>query len=109
MGGHLEIGSFVLSGRTKSGEFVDLPEDEILNVIVERSSGGKTFLATLGVITLVAGVVILIALATKQSCPFVYTYTGENYVFDAEPLGGAVAKGLQKIDYSRLEHLRENK
>ena len=44
--------------------------------------------------------------AGPQSCPFVYSYDGENYIFDAEPLGGAISEGLKKTDYSRLEHLK---
>ncbi len=40
------------------------------------------------------------------SCPFVYSYDGARFVLDAEPLGGSIAQGLEKTDYSRLEHLK---
>ena len=33
--------------------------------------------------------------------------TATQYVFDAEPYGGAIARGLEKDDYSELGHLRE--
>jgi hypothetical protein len=107
-GGFLEKGTFSLTGRSKGGEYVDIPDEKILYVKVERYNAAKAILSILGGLILVAGVIILIVLETKQSCPFVYSYTGDKYIFDAEPLGGAVAKGLQKIDYSRLEHLRDN-
>ena len=32
---------------------------------------------------------------------------GRDYVFDAEPYGGAITRGLERDDYSELEHLRE--
>lgn len=48
----------------------------------------------------------LIALALKESCPFVYSWDGKNWRFDGEPYGGAITKALERDDYSRLEHLR---
>jgi hypothetical protein len=45
--------------------------------------------------------------ATKQSCPFVYSWDGSQYVFDAEPYGGAITRGLEKDDFTQLEQLRE--
>lgn len=53
------------------------------------------------------GIFIAVAIATKQSCPFVYAWDGTQYVFDAEPYGGAITRGLERDDYSELEHLRE--
>jgi hypothetical protein len=65
---------------------------------------------TIGLVAAVAvGAVVALAaifLATKNSCPFVYSWDGSQYVFDAEPYGGAVTRGLERDDYSELEHLR---
>ncbi len=63
---------------------------------------GMVFLVVLGVLAVVAG----IALATKESCPFLYSYDGEQFVFDGEPYGGATMTALQRTDYSELEHMR---
>jgi len=41
-----------------------------------------------------------------ESCPFVYSWDGSQWVFDAEPYGGAVSRGLERDDYTELEHLR---
>ena len=42
---------------------------------------------------------------TSQSCPFVYSWDGTTFVFDAEPYGGATTRGLERDDVSYLEHL----
>ena len=48
----------------------------------------------------------LIVAATKQSCPFIYSFDGNKYVFDAEPLGGATTKGLERTEYSKMDYLK---
>ena len=57
---------------------------------------------TVGTIVVLAAIVA----ATKQSCPFIYSWDGSKYVFDAEPYGGAIAHGLEKDDYTELGQLR---
>lgn len=65
----------------------------------------KSVGAVIGVAAGVAVAVFLIALATKESCPFIYSWDGERWVFDAEPYGGATTKGLERADFSELESL----
>jgi hypothetical protein len=55
------------------------------------------------------GTLAIIVMATKESCPFVYSWDGQEYVFDSEPYGGAVTRGLERDDYSELEHLAPDK
>ena len=40
-----------------------------------------------------------------ESCPFVYSWNGSDYVFDAEPFGGALTLGLQRDDYNVMRNL----
>lgn len=87
----------------------EVPLDQVQRVWVERTeiSKGRTIglvaAVAVGTVAIVAGVIA----ATKQSCPFVYSWDGTEYVFDAEPYGGAITRGLEKDDFSELGRLKE--
>lgn len=59
--------------------------------------------AAIGAVGLVIGIIILIALLTKSSCPFVYIHDGEKYVFQGETFGGAISQNLERDDYMPLD------
>ena len=42
-----------------------------------------------------------------ESCPFVYSYNGEEYVLDAEPYGMAITEGLKRMDWVEMSGLRD--
>jgi hypothetical protein len=65
-----------------------------------------TILAVIGVTVLAAAIVVGVAVATKESCPFIYSWDGRRYVFDGEPYGGATMRALERTDWSELEQLR---
>jgi len=97
-----------LTAKIKNSPY-EIPMDQVQRLWVE-----KTQISTARTIGLVAGVAIgavvvaaVVVAALKQSCPFVYSWDGTKYVFDAEPYGGAIAHGLEKDDYSELGQLRE--
>lgn len=92
----------LIIGQLADGRKVAIPLSNVWRVYVMRADAGKSLLIGVAV---VAGVFALIA-ATKQSCPFVYSYEGEHYVFDGEPYGGAICEGLKRTDWSRLEYLK---
>jgi hypothetical protein len=89
------------------GEESCAPLAEYQQLLVRKVNSGKTALFVVGglLLTLV-GIAVIVA-ATKESCPFVYSFDGEQYVFDAEPYGGALCPGLKRTEWCRLEHLRE--
>jgi hypothetical protein len=96
-----------LSGNVKNSLY-EAPMDQIQRLWVEKT--GVSAARTIGLVAGVAiGAVVVAAVvvaALKQSCPFVYSWDGTKYVFDAEPYGGAIARGLQKDDYSELGQLQ---
>ena len=78
---------------------------EISTVDVKFRDVFRTALMVIGVTLAVGLVLVVIALATKESCPFIYSWDGSQYVFDGEPYGGATMKSLERTDWSELEHL----
>jgi hypothetical protein len=82
---------------------------DVQRLWVERkgTSGPRTVGLTVAIVAVALGTIAAVLLLTKQSCPFVYSWDGTQYVFDAEPYGGAITRGLERDDYSELEHLRE--
>jgi hypothetical protein len=118
-GGFIETG--VVHGKVKKADY-NIATDQVQRYWIEKKqfSGGRTTALVLGI---TAGVVIIAAVVIEhelnkatpaptttptQSCPFVYSWNGTRYVFDAEPYGGAIARGLEKDDYSELGELRED-
>jgi len=86
---------------------IPLSEVRIVWVKIKRVHGGRTAFAVLGGSLVVGFGLLLIALATKESCPFIYSFDGEKFVFDAEPYGGAICQGLKRTEWCCLEHLKE--
>jgi hypothetical protein len=93
-------------GKTQSGSLVHIPMADVLYGTIRRADAAKTTIGIIGGTVAIAAVVAAIVVATKQSCPFLYSYDGAQYRFDAEPLGGATTEGLARTDYSRLKYLR---
>lgn len=96
----------IVTGMTPLSTQVAVPVDSILYVKVKRWDGIKTLAVSIGVVAATLGLVVGIIAATKQSCPFLYSFDGDHYVFDAEPLGGATTAGLARTDLSRMEHIK---
>jgi len=87
----------------------EIPLDQVQRFWVERKelAKGRTIGLTAAVVVGTLAIIVGVVAATKQSCPFIYSWDGTRYVFDAEPYGGAISRGLEKDDFSQLEQLRE--
>jgi hypothetical protein len=80
--------------------------DKILKLEVYDSSVGKTIVYTFLSATAVAAVILVIFLATKESCPFIYSFNGSTYDFIGEIYSGAILPGLERDDYLPLPGLK---
>jgi hypothetical protein len=83
--------------------------DDIERVDVYSVDAGKTIAShTFGIVASTAAVLVVltaIALATKDSCPFVYVWDGEGFLLAGEVYGGAIAPPLERSDYMALPAL----
>ena len=114
-----------VSGIFKKGP-VNVPLDQVQRFWVQTTqvSTARTVGLVAGLTAAVVVIAVVAAVAvgaakkstpaatttTSQglgSCPFVYSWDGTRYVFEAEPYGGAIARGLEKDDYSELGQLKE--
>jgi len=104
-----EVGGYVRGDTvfaTRNREPLRLPLDQVQRLWIRKSDAAMNAVAGLGILVGVVGLIAIVALATKESCPFVYSWDGTRYVFDAEPYGGAISRGLERDDYARLENLK---
>lgn len=88
-----------------------IPLSQVQRLWVERRgiSAVRTIGLAAGITLAAVGVIAIIVALTKESCPFIYSWDGKHYVFDAEPYGGAIARVLERDDYSELEHLKPHR
>lgn len=100
---------------TKSYSWTSIPLSQAEFIWVRKSRAGAG-VYLLGVVAFVA--ILLGALSGSSSspppsrsgsncCPFVYSYDGDKYMFDAEPYGGAICQGLERTEWCVLENLKE--
>jgi hypothetical protein len=99
--------------ETNKKKPVSIPISDVDLVWVKKSN---TFLGILTVSAIVVGLAVLISSGSKsstptgtQSCPFVYSFDGEKYIFDAEPYSGAICPGLKRTEWCGLQYLEEVK
>lgn len=99
-------GAYIV-GTTDSAQYVSIPLSEVELAWVRRVDPALTFVATLGGIAVTYLAIGLIVMLMKESCPFIYSFDGEQYIFDAEPYGGAICQGLKRTEWCRLDNLKE--
>ena len=109
----------IISGITEEGKYLNIKAEDILYVNISKYESLQTALLVSGILI---GVIIIAAALIPEpepepvkytgepinmSCPFIYSFNGDGYQFDAQPLGGAITKGLMRSDFSKLDYLCE--
>jgi hypothetical protein len=94
---------------------VSIPLSDIQLATVRAVDVGMTVIAY-GLIFVVGSVLFIASFVNSalqssvrgsHSCPFIYSYDGEHYVFDAEPYGAAVCRGLKRTEWAAMDGIRE--
>ncbi|MBK8552288.1 MAG: hypothetical protein IPL53_14975 [Ignavibacteria bacterium] len=107
--------------NVKTG-FLELKDIQTLIIEKDEVNSGMIVAAIIGIVAVIAVVAIVVngndnngntgyhpssgSGGEKYSCPFIYSYNGEKYIFDGEPYGGAITEGLKRTDYSDLQNLK---
>jgi len=92
------------TGKIKT---VSIPLSEVEVVWIKKRDVGKTLIKSFSIVGGVAVLLVIMIIASDPSCPFIYSFDGENYTLDAEPYAGAVCRGLKRTEWCGLEHLKE--
>ena len=94
-------------------ESISIPLSEVELVWVKKAGPAGIAIAIIGVVAVV-GLIDSISKSEPRpttsgnsSCPFIYSFDGEKYIFDAEPYGGAICQGLKRTEWCGLENLKE--
>ena len=92
------------TGKKKA---VSIPLSEVEVVWIKKVDSGKTLIKSFSIVGGVAVLMVVAIIKADPSCPFIYSFDGENYILDAEPYAGAVCRGLKRTECCGLEHLKE--
>lgn len=100
-----------VSGYTENiDKTITFPISDIQKIeVYDEAIGATTASYIFGTIGSIAGamvVILIIAILTKSSCPFIYTNDGISYSFAGELYGGAISKSLERDDYLSLPGLK---
>jgi hypothetical protein len=99
---HLYLNEFADLGNHQ----VSIPVSSISKIeIYDKDTAttvGSWFISTIGIGAGVFGVLLIIVALTKESCPFIYTWDGENYTFAGEIYSGSIHQPLERHDYLKL-------
>ncbi len=93
---------------------ITIPVSNIQQIWISKANIAMNVIAltvTIGMAVLTVGILSGMMSFGRQvehdSCPFVYSYNGEEYVLDAEPYGMAITEGLKRTDWVEMSNLKD--
>lgn len=94
---------FYITSETKITENSPLLIDynQVQSITYVEYDDASTILVAVGLVILIP----LIILLTKSSCPYLYSFNGQDYMFEGEIYSGAVMHNLERHDYLKLTHI----
>ena len=99
---HIYCSEFTrLNSSTVSVPFSGIQKIEIYEKD-KNATGGSYFLGALGITAGVAAILTIIVALTKSSCPFIYTFDGEQSELTGEIYSGSVQPSLERNDYLKI-------
>ena len=107
-GRYYKDSKIIIAGFDTSSRFYQIGIDSISYLDIYKFNSTRACVGDISLIVGAGAAIVLIVAATKRSCPFIYSYDGNRYVFDKEPLGGATASILQRTDLSKLKYLKQS-
>lgn len=109
---HLHVNQNALKhGNTWMVAITDIERLDVYNHSTSHTTGYSLLFGVAMVPAAILVVVLLFFLimaVTGNSCPFIYTYNGEDFVFAGEIYSGAVYPPLERNDYLLLSELAED-
>ena len=93
--------------KESSGIQVTIPYSSISKIEVYDNDSVRAVFSIVGTTVGVLVLVLVIIAATKSSCPFVYVQDGNSFVFDGEIYPGAILPSLERVDYLKLNNLKD--
>lgn len=88
---------------------ISIPLNEVKRVWLRkpRGFGSGVLLPVVGFFGLIAAIGIVGMALSNPFCPFIYSFDGNAYTLDAEPLAGAVGPGFKRTEWKVLSSLVE--
>jgi hypothetical protein len=104
-----EVHIYISEFSQKDSSKISIPLRAVQKIeVYDKATGATTaswVFSTIAVGAGVLGVLLIIVILTKSSCPFIYAFDGTNYIFSGEIFSGATRPGLERDDYLALPTL----
>jgi len=91
--------------------YYSIPLNEVKMAVVEikKLNPVMTIIVIVPLAVLLVGIIGILTYEPQpigygpQSCPFIYSFNGEQYIFDGEPYGLSICEGLKRTEWCGLQ------